>query len=205
MKRLNSSAGTKVYATRLGKMECNCFLVQTPFLNYVVDAGAQSDELNAKIRELGSGIDFIFATHCHFDHVGGVASLIETFGVPCFLMHELEQKNLSRCKSFSFLLENRKFHPIPSSVIQHFNHSDRLFDGIRFVDFRGHSIGSTGLLDERHGLLFIGDACFKDYNFGGKSEIDYVTEHKKVILDKFSNKYVYQGHGNFIMSSPREG
>ena len=63
------------------------------------------------------------------------------------------------------MLENRKFHSIPSSVIQHFNHSDEAFrSGIRFVVVPvGIQIGSTPeLLDlNAHGLLFIGDACFK--------------------------------------------
>ena len=60
----------------------------------LIDAGTgrRHDRLRSNIADCGvdaSGIEYLFLTHCHFDHTGGAEQARETFGCN-IVAHELD-------------------------------------------------------------------------------------------------------------------
>lgn len=69
----------------------NCYLLgdEESGAAAVVDPGAPAPELVDAAREAGLTIRAVFLTHGHYDHVGGVADLLERLGnIPVYLHPE---------------------------------------------------------------------------------------------------------------------
>jgi len=65
----------------LGPIENNTFLIadEDSKIAAVIDPSAASKELTEKIQENKWVLEYILVTHAHFDHIGGVRSLIGQF------------------------------------------------------------------------------------------------------------------------------
>src|ERR1044072_6993792 len=48
----------------------------------IVDPGEEPDRILATVKEMGTKIDAILVTHCHFDHIGAVAPVATITGAP---------------------------------------------------------------------------------------------------------------------------
>ncbi|MBC7543224.1 MAG: MBL fold metallo-hydrolase [Candidatus Sericytochromatia bacterium] len=73
----------------VGPLGCNCSIIGNPATGeaVIVDPGAEPDRVMAALARLGFRPVAILITHAHFDHVGGLAELQKTTGVPIH-MHE---------------------------------------------------------------------------------------------------------------------
>ena len=67
----------------------NCYIVWDEKVKQgaIIDPGDDADNILKVVEELGVEIKYILATHGHFDHVGGVASLRQNLNAE-FLAHE---------------------------------------------------------------------------------------------------------------------
>lgn len=61
----------------LGPLETNCYLVHEQSDALVIDPGGAVDELTAFIAEKGLNLKAVIITHMHFDHIYGVAQLVQ--------------------------------------------------------------------------------------------------------------------------------
>ena len=102
-------------------MKCNCYIIESINGNYIVDPGIKDVKFLEYLKELQLNFNFIIATHCHFDHVGGVSGIIEELGIKKFYIHELELKNLKNCNLFSLLLEKKSFNTIDNKLTGEIN------------------------------------------------------------------------------------
>ena len=50
----------------------------------LIDPGDEPDRLKAALDELGTSVEAILITHCHFDHVGAVAAMARFSGAPVY-------------------------------------------------------------------------------------------------------------------------
>jgi hydroxyacylglutathione hydrolase len=50
----------------------------------LIDPGDEPDKLNAALDELGTQVEAILITHCHFDHVGAVAEMARATKAPVY-------------------------------------------------------------------------------------------------------------------------
>jgi len=62
--------------------ESNCFVVTCSESGdtLVVDPGNDQDDVLACLAEEGRRVRYIFITHAHYDHVGGVETILQRFG-----------------------------------------------------------------------------------------------------------------------------
>lgn len=124
----------------------------------VVDPACESFELNAKIREWGGKLRYIMLTHGHFDHIGGVHSLLNEFS-PQVVIGEDETKLLN-----TPTLNLSAFHGLN---IEKIIVNKELYDGevfklgdtdIKYIATPGHTVGSgCYIIDD---CIFSGDTLF---------------------------------------------
>ncbi len=138
-----------IYA--LGPTQTNCFVIR-----------AAEDSTEAVVVDPGFegftpdyGVAAILVTHCHWDHLGGIAELAEASGAPVY-MPEREAPVLENPQAF-----------YPGQDIRPYSPDVRVQDedtievaGLAFevVDVPGHSPGHVAYATE--GALFSGDVLF---------------------------------------------
>lgn len=72
----------------LGNYETNCYLISHKNEAIIVDPGYESEELLNFIKDENLNLKYIFITHGHFDHVGGVNQLKKLYPNAIVLVHE---------------------------------------------------------------------------------------------------------------------
>lgn len=71
----------------LGEYQTNCYIVWGAGAKTcaVIDPGYEPETVLAKVHALGLTVEAILLTHGHFDHVGAVKELAETYGCPVYI------------------------------------------------------------------------------------------------------------------------
>lgn len=85
--RPTSGTVLEVHGLSLGPIGTNCYLVHEAGSTraFVVDPGDQADVIVEVAGERGLDVEAILVTHCHWDHIGGVAALVEATGAPVWM------------------------------------------------------------------------------------------------------------------------
>jgi len=76
----------RVQQLTVGPLEENCWLLADPdsAQAVLVDPGDEADRLLDAVDSSGCTLSAIWLTHCHFDHVGGVAGVVRRREVPIY-------------------------------------------------------------------------------------------------------------------------
>ena len=71
----------------VGPLQTNCYLVgcEATRLGAVIDPGGDAAEILSAIGRHRLKLEYILLTHAHFDHIGGVAELVEATHAPIAL------------------------------------------------------------------------------------------------------------------------
>jgi hydroxyacylglutathione hydrolase len=135
----------------LGPTQTNCYVVRadrTSAEAVVVDPGYEG-------ADLGLNIAAILVTHCHWDHLGGIAALAEATGASVY-MPEREAHVLENPQAF---YPGQPIRPHTADVQLH---GDEIFKvaGLTFetLSVPGHSPGHLAYATD--GALFSGDVLF---------------------------------------------
>lgn len=149
----------------------------------VVDPSADVPEIQAFADENGLDIEYIFATHAHGDHVGGVRSLVERTGAKV-VVHSGDARGLER-------------GGIPTDVIV--EDGDKVKVGeieVEIIHTPGHTPGSMCLLAEGKVItgdtMFVGNCGRCDLPGGSMQQLfDSLHKKLKTLPDEVE---VYPGH-----------
>lgn len=148
----------------LGPLETNAYLLVRPGSKacFVVDPGDGPAALTKRVRAAGYVPQAIVLTHAHYDHIAGVAQVLEAFGKDLpILIHEAERsfptdpaQNLSGAYGFGMVA------PEPTGTLAH---GQRLtLDGLDF-EIRhspGHSPGGVAIVQHDLRVVIAGDTLF---------------------------------------------
>lgn len=180
----------------------NCYLIFEEKSKEImcIDPAGEVDELIHLIQEVWQGnLKYIYLTHCHGDHIGGVTSLKQRCGGTILIHREdsdgLNDKNVN----LSGIID------LPEIELQA---DSRIDDGdlihlgdlaFRVLHTPGHTKGSTSLYCDAEGCLFSGDTLFA----GTWGRTDLPTSDREAILKSIVDKLlilpeetiVYPGHG----------
>lgn len=169
----------------------------------IVDAGcedeAEKEQLTAYIEEHGFRPVKLVNTHCHVDHILGVAFLAEKYGIP-FYIHPEEKFLFSHSKSqadfFGLRLE------MPPEPEAYLNGGDVLKFGestLEIIHIPGHSPGGILLYSPEQKFLLSGDVLFQQSI--GRTDLpggDYdslVNGIREKLFGLDPDTRVYPGHG----------
>ena len=176
-----------------GVYEANCYLLVDEDTKEcgIIDPGGDAKKLENEIRSLKANPKYILLTHGHFDHVGAVIELINTFKVPYYI-NEIDEKYMEK--------DNSVFGTLPKA-------SNYLKDGdsiklgeniIKVIATPGHTKGGVCfLVDDK---LFTGDTLFQ----GSVGRSDFIGGDGRELINSIKTKLlplgdeieVYPGHGD---------
>ena len=194
-----TSSKPQVEPLIVGPLMSNCYIVwdEKKKQGVIIDPGDDPQDILSRVKDLGITIKYILATHGHFDHVGGVASLRQNLNAE-FLAHE---------KDFFFIEDGKNAANRWNVDIEQPPRPDRFIkegDKIKFGEFElevlytpGHSPGGVSFLYDR--MLFGGDTLFQGSigrtDFRQGSFEDLSNSIKKRLYTLPDNTIVYTGHG----------
>jgi glyoxylase-like metal-dependent hydrolase (beta-lactamase superfamily II) len=183
----------------LGSLQANCyFLIEENDL-ILIDPGDDASFILEEIQRQRLNLKAIFATHGHFDHIGAVGEIQQSFNVPFYI----NEKDLFLVKRLNetakyFLGYNPYFLPI--NYLKNFPPLPRLrwASKLKIIYSPGHTPGSVCFYFEDEKIIFTGDTLFKDgigrYDFS-YSDKKKLFESLKKILSLPDETIIYPGHG----------
>lgn len=169
---------------------------------YIIDPG--DENMNKVIKYLKDNnlkLSKILLTHCHFDHIIGLPSILEYSNVDIYLplteLEFLKNPNLSLLNWCNFKQEKLDKALENANLITYLNGDN--IDGIKIISTPGHSIGSSCFYIEEKSTLISGDTLFK----GSYGRYDLPTSSSRdlwksigILLKLPLDTKVYPGHGD---------
>jgi glyoxylase-like metal-dependent hydrolase (beta-lactamase superfamily II) len=183
----------------LGSLQANCyFLIEENDL-ILIDPGDDVPFILEEIQRQKLNLKAIFATHGHFDHIGAVGEIQQSFNVP-FYINEKDLFLVERLNETAkyFLGYNPYF--LPPKNIKELNNKKFHISRLTFdvISTPGHTPGSVCFYFQKEKLVFTGDTLFKNgigrYDFSYSDKRELFNSLKK-ILSLPDETLIYPGHG----------
>jgi len=190
----------------LGPIQTNCYIVSNKNKECLIfDPGEEGERLVKDIRANGLKPLAVFLTHAHFDHIGAVDIVRDTFDVPVYI-HEKEVEwlgdPLKNGSGKYFELPNYK---IKAPLAEHIIRAEQTFEVADFtfeaVFTPGHSPGSVSYLFKNDSFAIVGDTLFersigRTDLIGGSMPVLLKSIHDK-LLSLPEDTIIYPGHGSY--------
>lgn len=187
--------------TALGE-PTNCYIVEDEQTKEAmcVDPGGEPEKIIEMLDTLGiDNLKYIYLTHCHGDHFGGILELKEKKGGKV-LIHRDDAEGLYNIGiSLTYYIG---MEDITLEADSRVDEGDLIHIGnieFKVIHTPGHTKGGTCLYCEKEKLLFSGDTLFR----GTWGRTDLPTSNFVDIINSITNKLailpddtiVYPGHG----------
>lgn len=156
-------------------------------VNTLVDSGTDGSILS-RIAEVPTGlgkhpVEQVVLTHGHFDHAGGVRSVVERYGPTVNAFAKIDQ-----CDKINLLRDGKLLKM-----------GDRYFE---VMHTPGHSQDSICLYCQEERVLFSGDVPLKIISDGGTYTAEFVESLEKIASKDI--RVVYPGHGDPVTEKPMD-
>lgn len=169
----------------------------------VIDPGGEPEKIAEVLDILGGKLKYIFLTHCHADHIGGISELKKNKGGKILV---------SRADSEGLYNKEINLAEYINMEIPELEADSRVDDEdlihIGNIEFKviatpGHTKGGLCLYSEKEGLIFTGDTMFSgtwgrtDLPTG--SFVELITSITDRLMPLPDDTIVYPGHGKITM------
>ena len=195
----------KYYHLFTGELEENAYIVINGDKGFVVDPGADADKIMDIFKSEKATVEAILLTHAHFDHIGGVASLLRLASddedgnenpllAPAVFLHAADKDKIGSYKNMGFSagVKVEKFTP------------DVLLKGgetlkiagleVKVIHTPGHSKG--GVCYVVGNKIFTGDTIF----FTSYGRYDFYDGDLQELKNSIVNK-LFRLKGNYTLLS----
>lgn len=169
----------------------------------VVDPGGEPEKIAEALDILDANLKYIFLTHCHADHIGGISKLKELKGGKILISRDDSEGLYNEEISLAYYINMLNPELEADSRV---DDNDLIHIGdleFKIISTPGHTKGGLSLYCEKERLLFSGDTMFS----GTWGRTDLPTGNFVEIMDSITNKLmtlpdetiVYPGHGKTTM------
>lgn len=183
----------------------NCYIVQDEKSKetMVIDPAGDVDKIVEMLDILQAKLKYIYLTHCHGDHIGGVNELKERYGGQ-IVAQRLAAENLLNVNTNLTLYIGQEGLTIETDARVDDNDLIHLGDlEFRVIHTPGHTSGGSCLYSEEEKLLFSGDTLFR----GTWGRTDVPTGDFEAVISSITKKLmilpdetiVYPSHGKSTM------
>ncbi len=184
----------------VGMNQTNCYVVgcETTHHGAVIDPGGEASRIMQKIERNGLTITHVLITHAHFDHIGGIADVVEATGAK-LAIHPGERPLLERGGGASMWGLN--VPPSPSPDIELSEGETVKVGELNFevLSTPGHSPGGVTFYEPDEGVAFVGDVLFSRgigrADLPGADRRTLMRSIKEVLFKLPGETVIYPGHG----------
>ena len=183
-----------------GMNQTNCYIIgcEETMRGAVIDPGGEGKRLVREIERTGLEIEYVLITHAHFDHIGGIADVVDaTQGQ--LAIHPGELALLEGGGGAS--MWGLKVKPSPSPDIE-LSEGQVLEIGtlsLEVLSTPGHSPGGVTFYEPDEGVAFVGDVLFSSgigrADLPGASRDALMRSIKEVLFELPDDTVIYPGHG----------
>lgn len=187
--------------TALGE-PTNCYIVEDEESKetMVIDPGGEPEKIIDMLNTLGiNELKYIYLTHCHGDHFGGILELKKQKGGKVLIHRDDAEGLYNPSISLTYYIG---MDDIELEADSRVDEGDKIHLGnleFEVIHTPGHTKGGTCLYCKEQALLFSGDTLFK----GTWGRTDLPTSSFPDIIASITNKLatlpdetiVYPGHG----------
>jgi hydroxyacylglutathione hydrolase len=153
----------------VGPIQCNCYILSDSISSqaYLIDPGAESEDLMTFLRARRFQLQGILITHAHIDHIGGIEQIRQEMSVPVYL-HDADRFLFEdvTMQAQMFGVRPQDLEAVqPHSADMKIEHQQifRISGGeVRAIHTPGHTPGSVCFhaIGENE-LVFTGDTLFE--------------------------------------------
>lgn len=169
----------------------------------VIDPGGEPERIAETLDILGANLKYIFLTHCHADHIGGIAELKKLKGGKILVSRPdsegLYNKDINLAEYINMKLpELEADSRVDDEDLIHIGDME-----FKIIATPGHTKGGLCLYSEKQGLVFTGDTMFSgtwgrtDLPTG--SFVELITSITDRLMPLPDDTIVYPGHGKITM------
>jgi len=185
---------SRIILETVGMIETNSYLVQVEdgHTLYIIDPGAEPDNIVKAAAKLKFDDAVILLTHAHVDHIGGVRGVMDALKVNTVYLHpaDLGLYNSPDNHLMPFVPPAKNL-PVPVSAMPETDFT--------ILETPGHTLGGVCFYFKQLQALFAGDTLFA----GSIGRTDLPGGSMNTILNSIRNKIlalpdsakVYSGHG----------
>lgn len=157
-----------IYSLTVGFMQENTYIIERDHNAIIIDPGAEALKIKQFLSRHELSLDRIFLTHAHFDHIGAVDELVNTYHCPVFAS---TQAIVMAHDSYTNL--SSQFTPFTlSSTLTPLQKTMKALDlTIEVIATPGHTDGDVCFYVLEEKALFTGDTLFK----GSAGRTDFPT------------------------------
>jgi len=164
----------------------------------VIDPGGDGERIVRKIEDADLKVAYVLITHAHFDHIGGIARVVDATGAKLAL-HANERPLLEARGGASMWGINVEPSPPPDIEL-----SDGQVIEVGTLNFEvlftpGHSPGGVTFYEADHGVAFDGDLLFSNgvgrTDLTGGDQQTLMRSIKEVVFELPDDTVIYPGHG----------
>lgn len=189
-----------VHTVRVGVTETNCYVVgcEETGQGAVIDPGGDPRRILELLDESGLAIQYVLNTHCHFDHMGANAEIVEATGAPLAL-HPAERPILEASGGASWFGVRVRESPPPDVELEDGQVLEVGSLRLRVLHTPGHSPGGVTFHLAEQGAAFDGDVLFADgvgrTDLPGGDRETLIRSIRQVLLALPDETTLYPGHG----------
>ena len=182
----------------LGMLETNCYIAGNDAGDiYIIDPGADAQEITSRINANSWTPKAILLTHAHFDHIGAVPEIAETYSIPVWLNPAEQSLYQSPKNAMPPWIPPTQNLPATTNQLP----EEAIVPNLPYkvLQTPGHTLGGVAFYFKEQGTCFSGDTLF--CQSVGRTDLpggdwDTLLHSIRGVLFKLPDAtIIYPGHG----------
>lgn len=188
----------KIETMTVGMAQSNCYIIHNETEAIIVDPGGEQARIEQTIERLDIKPIAILLTHTHYDHIGALEGIRDTYNVPVYVAAEENNWLMDPMKNLSgYVGESITTRPAEEELLI----GDEMTIGeftFKVLPTPGHSPGGVSFVFMDGDFVITGDALFGGSigrtDFPGSNHEQLLTSIREQLFTLPEHYTIYPGH-----------